>query len=102
MNITVLELGEDLVRISCRPGTYIHECIKSRDPNHPAVDVANYVIEFQFSDPVLTVTTHNKADPVKAVLDACRRLSGNCDELLSSLEIYKKIGSGFFCKDNRT
>jgi len=87
MNITVLELGEDKVTISL-PGqghTFMN-ALKTELLADPTGDVANYVIEFQFSDPVLTVTTHNKADPVKPILDACRRISAQCEELLSSLE----------------
>ncbi|HOL41245.1 MAG TPA: DNA-directed RNA polymerase subunit L [Methanospirillum sp.] len=87
MNITVLELGEDKVRISLAgQGHTFMNALKTEILTDPTVDVANYVIEFQFSDPVLIVTTHNKADPVKPVLDACRRLSGQCEELLASLE----------------
>lgn len=87
MNITVLELGEDLVRISLAgQGHTFMNALKTEILADPTVDVANYVIEFQFSEPILTVTTHNKVDPVKPVLDACKRLAGQCDELLSSLE----------------
>ena len=87
MNITVLELGEDMVRISLAgQGHTFMNALKTEILTDPKVDVANYVIEFQFSDPVLTVTTHNKADPVQPILDACKRLSGQCEELLSSLE----------------
>jgi DNA-directed RNA polymerase subunit L len=87
MNITVLELGEDMVRISLTgQGHTFMNAIKTEILTDPTVDVANYVIEFQFSDPILTVTTHNKADPVKPILDACKRLTANCEELLSSLE----------------
>ena len=58
MNITVLELGEDLVRISLAgQGHTFMNALKAEILTDPAVDVANYVIEFQFSDPVLTVTT---------------------------------------------
>jgi len=87
MDITILELGEDIVRISLAgQGHTFMNALKAEILSDPTVDVANYVIEFQFSDPVLTVTTHNKADPVKPILDACRRLSGSCNELLLSLE----------------
>lgn len=87
MNITILELGDDIVRISIAgQGHTFMNALKTEILQDPTVDVANYVIEFQFSDPVLTVTTLNKADPVKPVLDACIRLSKNCEELLASLE----------------
>lgn len=87
MNITILELGDDIVRISIAgQGHTFMNALKTEILQDTTVDVANYVIEFQFSDPVLTVTTLNKADPVKPVLDACTRLSKNCEELLASLE----------------
>ncbi|MDD1725024.1 MAG: DNA-directed RNA polymerase subunit L [Methanospirillum sp.] len=87
MNITVLELGEDIVRISLAgQGHTFMNALKTEILSDPTVDVANYVIEFQFSDPVLTVTTLNKADPIKPIMDACKRISGNCEDLLSSLE----------------
>lgn len=91
MNITVLELGEDMVRISLAgQGHTFMNALKTEILSDPTVDVANYVIEFQFSDPVLTVTTLNKADPVKPIMDACKRISGNCEELLSSQEKTEK------------
>jgi DNA-directed RNA polymerase subunit L len=87
MNITILELGEDIVRISLSgQGHTFMNALKTEILSDPTVDVANYIIEFQFSDPVLTVTTHNKADPIKPIIDACKRISENCDVLLLSLE----------------
>lgn len=87
MHITVLELNEDKVRISL-PGqghTFMN-ALKSEILKDLEVDVANYLIEFQFSDPVLTVTTHDKKDPVRPIVDACKRLSGQCDEILDSIK----------------
>ncbi|PKL59059.1 MAG: DNA-directed RNA polymerase subunit L, partial [Methanomicrobiales archaeon HGW-Methanomicrobiales-4] len=69
MNITVLELSEDKVKISIvgQGHTFMNALI-SEIQKDPAVDVANYIIEFQFSDPVLTVTTHDKKDPLAPYL----------------------------------
>ena len=52
----------------------------------PDVDVARYVIEFQFSDPELLVTTNGNKDPLDVIRDACTRISGHCDELLSNMK----------------
>jgi DNA-directed RNA polymerase subunit L len=51
----------------------------------PSVDVATYIVEFQFSDPELLVTTKGKKDPVVVIRDACKRLSKNCDKLIKGL-----------------
>ena len=52
----------------------------------PSVDVAKYMIEFQFSDPELLVTTKGKKDPFVVIRDACKRLSKNCDKLMKGLQ----------------
>ncbi|HWQ67445.1 MAG TPA: DNA-directed RNA polymerase subunit L [Methanospirillum sp.] len=91
MNITVLELTEDKVRIAL-PGqghTFMN-ALTAEILLDPSVDVANYIIEFQFSDPVLTVTTHDKQDPLTPVYAGCSRLSANCKGLLEDLKKVKK------------
>jgi len=50
------------------------------------VDIAKYVIEFQFSDPELLVTTKNRKNPLPIVKKACKRISGHCDELIKGLK----------------
>ena len=52
------------------------------------VDVAKYVIEFQFSDPEMTVTMKPNAskDAAAAVLEAAKRINARCDDLLSCLK----------------
>ena len=91
MNITVLELSEDKVKITLigQGHTFMNALI-SEIQKDPTVDVANYVIEFQFSDPVLTVTTHDKKDPVAPILAACSRIAASCDELLNNIAAIKK------------
>lgn len=86
MNITVLELNEDKVKISLggEGHTFMNALINEIQKD-PAVDVANYIIEFQFSDPVMTVTTHDNKDPITPILAACNRLSSACDELIKDL-----------------
>ena len=91
MNITVLELKEDIVKIALigQGHTFMNALI-SEIQKDPTVDVANYIIEFQFSDPVLTVTTLDKKDPVAPVLAACSRLSAECAGLLNDLSSVKQ------------
>ena len=52
------------------------------------VDVAKYVIEFQFSDPELMVTMKPEAkkDAATAILEAAQRINTRCDDLLSWLK----------------
>jgi DNA-directed RNA polymerase subunit L len=52
----------------------------------PDVDVAKYMIEFQFSDPELLVTTKNKKNPLPVIKKACKRISGHCNELIKDLK----------------
>ena len=55
---------------------------------NPQVDVAKYVIEYQFSDPVVTVTmkAEAKESPEKAVLAAIEKIISRCDDLLGCLK----------------
>ena len=55
----------------------------------PGVDVAKYVIKFQFADPELLVTTREGRAPIEAIRDASRRLVSTCDELLANLEAWQ-------------
>ena len=52
------------------------------------VDVAKYVIEFQFSDPEMLVTMKQgaKKDAATAILEAAKRINARCDDLLSCLK----------------
>ena len=54
--------------------------------NDPDIDVARYLIEFQFSDPELFVTTKNKKNPLPHIKKACKRITGQCDELIKGLK----------------
>jgi len=42
-------------------------------------------MEFQHSDPEFFITTKRK-DPIKIIRDACKRISGYCDEILEGIE----------------
>jgi DNA-directed RNA polymerase subunit L len=86
MNIKILELEKNKVRLTI-PGeghTFMNVLTEEilKDPD---VEVAKYLIKFQFSDPELLVTTRGKRDPMEVIKDACTRVSGYCDELLESI-----------------
>jgi DNA-directed RNA polymerase subunit L len=83
MNIKILELGKNKARLSIvGEGHTFMNALTEEILRDPAVDVAKYLIKFQFSDPELLVTTRGDRDPMEVIKDACTRLSGYCDELL--------------------
>ena len=87
MIVKVLELEKDKVRLVIQGeghtfmNALVDELLTDSD-----VDIAKYVIEFQFSDPELLVTTKNKKNPLPIVKKACKRISGHCDELIKGLK----------------
>lgn len=86
MNIKVLELEEDKARLVIQgEGHTFMNLLTQEILKDPDVDVARYLIEFQFSDPELLVTTKGDRDPLAAIKDACTRLSGYCTELLGKI-----------------
>jgi len=87
MIVKVLELENNKVRLVIQgEGHTFMNALTDEILRDPAVDVAKYVIEFQFSDPELLVTTKGKKEPLVVIRDACKRLSKNCDKLVKSLE----------------
>ena len=87
MIVKVLELEKDKVRLVIQGeghtfmNALVDELLTDSD-----VDIAKYVIEFQFSDPELLVTTKNRKNPLPIVKKACKRISGHCDELIKGLK----------------
>jgi DNA-directed RNA polymerase subunit L len=87
MNIKLLELEKDKARLIVQgEGHTFMNALTDEILKDPDVDVARYIIEFQFSDPELLVTTNGKKDPLDVIRDACSRVSEECDELLSQLK----------------
>jgi len=87
MIIKVLELEANKARLIIQgEGHTFMNALTDEILRDPAVDVAKYTIEFQFSDPELLVTTKGKKDPLTVIRDACKRISKNCDKLMKSLE----------------
>lgn len=87
MIVKVLELENNKARLVIQgEGHTFMNALVDEILRDPGIDVAKYVIEFQFSDPELLVTTKGKKDPLIAIRDACKRLSKNCDKLIKSLQ----------------
>jgi len=86
MNIKILELQKDKVRLVVQgEGHTFMNALTEEILKDPDVDVAKYLIKFQFSDPDLLVTTNGRKAPLDVIVDACKSISGTCDELLESL-----------------
>ncbi len=87
MIVKVLELEKDKVRLIIQGeghtfmNALVEELLSDSD-----VDVAKYLIEFQFSDPELLVTTKNKKHPLPIIKKACKRITGHCDDLIKGLK----------------
>ncbi|MDH7593757.1 MAG: DNA-directed RNA polymerase subunit L [Methanomicrobiales archaeon] len=85
MDIKVLELTGNKARlVFVGEGHTFMNMLAEEVLKDPAVDVATYAMEFQFSDPELLITTTGKKDPLSVLRDACQRLIGYCDALLES------------------
>jgi DNA-directed RNA polymerase subunit L len=87
MNIKILELQKDKVKLLVQgEGHTFMNALTEEILRDPDVDVAKYLIKFQFSDPELLVTTNGKKDPLVVITDACSRISTSCDQLLKGLK----------------
>ncbi|MGB9175678.1 MAG: DNA-directed RNA polymerase subunit L [Methanoregula sp.] len=86
MIVKVLELEKDKARlvIQGQGHTFMNALIEEL-VSDPDVDIARYMIEFQFSDPELFVTTKGKKSPIPPIKKACKRISGHCNELIKGL-----------------
>ncbi len=86
MNIEILELTGDKARILFRgEGHTFMNLLTHEILLDPAVDVAKYTMEFQFSDPELVVSTDGKKNPMVVIQEACSRIMGHCDELVEQI-----------------
>ena len=86
MNIKILELGKNKARLIIQgEGHTFMNLLTEEILTDPDVDVAKYLIKFQFSEPELLVTTRGNRDPLAVIRAACERLSGSCDELLDQI-----------------
>ena len=86
MIVKVLELESNKARLLVQgEGHTFMNALTDEILRDPSVDVAKYLIEFQFSEPELLITTKGKKDPLVVIKDACKRLSKNCDKLVKGL-----------------
>jgi DNA-directed RNA polymerase subunit L len=87
MIVKVLDLENDKVRLLIQgQGHTFMNALVEEILSDPDVDVAKYMIEFQFSDPELLVTTKGKKNPLPIIKKACKRISGHCNELIKDLK----------------
>jgi len=87
MEIKILELRADRARIVLKgEGHTFLNLLIDELLNDPSVDVARYLMEFQYSDPELLITTDGKKGPIEVLREACGRITGHCEELLKDLK----------------
>ncbi|HJJ90412.1 MAG TPA: DNA-directed RNA polymerase subunit L [Methanocorpusculum sp.] len=89
MKLKIIELEKSKIRLSLEgEGHTFMNALVEEILTDPEVDVAKYVIEFQFSDPELFITMKedSKKDPILVIHEACGRLSKRCDDLLGYLK----------------
>ncbi|MDR3101882.1 MAG: DNA-directed RNA polymerase subunit L [Methanocalculaceae archaeon] len=86
LQIIELEKGKMRLNLEGEGHTFMNTLIEEILTD-PEVDMAKYVIEFQFSDPELFITMKegSKKDPAATVCEACIRISAKCDDLLGCL-----------------
>ena len=86
MNIKILELEKNKIRMMLvgEKHTFMN-LLTDEILGDSAVNVAKYVIEYQFSDPELLVTTDGSKDPITIIREACDRINRSCDELLTQV-----------------
>ena len=89
MKLKILEHEKDKLRFSLEGEghTFVNTLVEELLLD-PEVDVAEYIIEYQFSDPVVLVTMKPKAKqtPEKAILAALKNITKRCDDLLNCLK----------------
>ncbi|MBR1369005.1 RNA polymerase sigma factor [Methanocalculus chunghsingensis] len=86
MHLKILELEKNKVKmVLVRENHTFMNLLADEILKDPAVNVAKYLIEYQFSDPELLVTTDGSKDPITAIREACNRISRSCDELITQV-----------------
>jgi len=86
MNIKILELTKDKVKLLIQgEGHTFMNVLTEEILADPDVDVARYLIKFQFSEPELLVTTNGEKDPLQVISEACQRISRTSNDLLESI-----------------
>ncbi|HJJ47704.1 MAG TPA: DNA-directed RNA polymerase subunit L [Methanocorpusculum sp.] len=89
MKLKVIELEKDKIDVIIEGETHTFmNALTEEILLDDTVDVARYVIKYQFSDPELTVTMKPgaKKSPVDVIKEACERITARCDNLLTCLK----------------
>ncbi|MCP1662697.1 MAG: DNA-directed RNA polymerase subunit L [Methanocalculus sp. MSAO_Arc1] len=86
MNIKILELEKNKIRMVLvgEKHTFMN-LLEDEIIKDPSVNVGKYVVEYQFSDPELLVTTDGTKDPLTVIREACERINRSCDEVLTQV-----------------
>jgi len=87
MEIKILELNADNVKILFvgESHTYMN-ALTQEILTDSRVDVASYNPQLHFTDPELYVSTKDGVDPIAVIIDAARRISADCAELMDAIE----------------
>ncbi|WFN34298.1 DNA-directed RNA polymerase subunit L [Methanogenium sp. S4BF] len=87
MEIKILELNPASVKILFvgESHTYMN-ALNQQILTDPRVDVSSYNPRFDFTDPELYVSTKDGADPIVVIIDAARKISADCAELLDAIQ----------------
>ncbi len=89
MKLKIIELEKEKIRLVLEGEghTFVNALVEEALLDDE-VDVAKYVIEFQFSDPEVLITMKQGAskDAVTALLEAAKRINARCDDLLGCLK----------------
>lgn len=86
MEIKILELKPNKAKLLCiGEGHTFMNALTDELLRDDGVDVARYLMEFNFSDPELVVTTYEGRDPIDAIKDACTRLGQHCTDLIDQI-----------------
>ncbi|MDO5843722.1 MAG: DNA-directed RNA polymerase subunit L [Methanocorpusculum sp.] len=89
MKLKITELEKDKIRMVVEgEGHTFMNALVEEILLDPTVDVAKYVIKFQFSDPELLVTikSGSNKDPVAVIKEAAENITKRCDDLLVCLK----------------
>lgn len=89
MKLKITELEKDKIRVIIEGEDHTFMNVLTEEIlADPEVDVAKYVIKYQFSDPELLVTIKpdSNKDPVKVISEAAEKISNKCDDLLNCLK----------------
>lgn len=89
MKLKIIELEKDKIRITLEgEGHTMVNALVDEILADPEVDVAKYVIKYQFSDPELFVSMKpgSVKEPITVIREAAQHMVDRCDALLACLK----------------